>query len=204
MIATEFVIRDAALSDVPELARTHLATWLGAYRGVVDPAWLDSLTLEQFEGYHRPRLSERGADPAEPFLVATPPRGEGRVLGFARAGPTRQKTPTGDPLPVDLAPMFTSELYAIYVDPPAQGAGIGKALFAELTRRLLDRGHSAMCLWVLSNNAQARRFYERAGGRLVGESSITLGGTAYPQVAYGWDRLEWIGQRLTDHAQSGG
>ena len=44
MTAPAFVIRDAALSDVPELARTHLATWLSTYRGVVDPAWLDSLS----------------------------------------------------------------------------------------------------------------------------------------------------------------
>lgn len=209
----DFEIRVARGQDVAALAETHLAAWLQAYRGVVNDAWLASLTALDFEKYHRPRLSDSGADPAEPFVVAVAPadaagpksdeplgsntrsaQSEPPILGFARAGPTRGQSPTGDLLPDDFAGKFSAELYAIYVHPRSQGRGIGRALLGRMVTELIARGHGSMCLWVLSGNAQARRFYERTGGSLVGESTITLGGLSYPQVAYGWDRLHDLGE----------
>jgi GNAT superfamily N-acetyltransferase len=172
--------------DVPDLARVHLAAWLDAYRGVCDRAWLDSLAVEMFQGYHRPKLTP-GPDPREPFLVAE--RDE-RIVGFARAGPTRDKSPTGDPLPEGFASRWSCELYAIYVDPAHQRHGIGRRLFLHVVRRLHELGHRSMCLWVLSGNAKARRFYERAGGvALPDVAPITLGNRAYEQTAYVWHAL---------------
>lgn len=207
----DFEIRGARAQDVTALAETHLAAWLHAYCGIVDDAWLSSLTAAQFEEYHRPRLSATGADPAEPFIVVVPTNGmtrreqddpvgskpskrgsgadESPILGFARAGPTRAQSPTGDPLPGEVASEFSAELYAIYIHPRCQGHGIGRALFERIVSELIDRGHQAMCVWVLTENTQARRFYERAGGAIVAESMITLGGRGYRQVAYGWERL---------------
>ncbi len=205
----DFEIRGARSLDVAGLAQTHLAAWLHAYHGVVDDGWLSSLTAQEFEKYHRPRLSDAGSEPAEPFLVAVAPEAAARrpdesigshtrsrsaapapsTLGFALAGPTRAKSPTGDSLPDDFAGAFSAELYAIYVHPSCQGRGIGRALVGRIVEELVVRSHPSMCLWVLSGNTQARRFYERAGGLLVAESAITLGGRGYPQVAYGWDRL---------------
>jgi ribosomal protein S18 acetylase RimI-like enzyme len=45
----------------------------------------------------------------------------------------------------------------------ARGEGVGKALVAEAERWAIARNRRAMTLWVASNNAVARRLYERAG-----------------------------------------
>jgi ribosomal protein S18 acetylase RimI-like enzyme len=49
------------------------------------------------------------------------------------------------------------------VDPDAQGRGIGRALMADALETLAARGWRHAVLWVLADNAHARRFYERGG-----------------------------------------
>jgi hypothetical protein len=43
-------------------------------------------------------------------------------------------------------------------------------------------------LWVLKSNTRARSFYERMGGRLLGEKSVSIGPRLYAEVSYGWER----------------
>jgi len=40
---------------------------------------------------------------------------------------------------------------------------------SSMASRLLEQSRKAATLWVLRDNAGARRFYERLGGKLVGE-----------------------------------
>jgi len=185
-------LRAPTAADVPALGAVHLASWNEAYRGVCDGGWLSTLTVEQFEEYHRPRVGE-GAGAGEPFLVATGTGGVKGVVGFARGGPTRAASPTGDALPAGFGLKdgggWEAELYAIYVLPRCQGMGVGRRLFEGVASALAGVGRGSMCVWVLSGNAGARRFYERMGGALAGESTVTLGGRAYAQVAYGWGRM---------------
>jgi GNAT superfamily N-acetyltransferase len=108
------------------------------------------------------------------------------IIGFARGGPMRTASPTGDAIPAQLAQRFSAELYAIYVHPASLGRGAGRALWDESLDRLRAIGHGNLCVWVLRDNAPARRFYERKGGVPVGQSSITLAGESYEEVAYGW------------------
>ena len=188
---SDYVLREPSAADVAALAEVHWASWENAYRGVCDDAWLDSLTRQTFEAYHRPLLTAAALDPARPFVVAT--RGE-RVVGFARGGPTRATTPTGDPLPDGFADRWSAELYAIYVHPSEQGRGAGRTLFDHLVFALHERGHGSMCLWVLSGNTASRRFYEHRGGVLLPDvAPITLGNRRYDQSAYGWGDLATIG-----------
>jgi len=187
--------RAAAVQDVPALAGVHLAAWLAAYRGICSDSYLDKLTRETFEGYHRSRFDSAGQpDPAQPFIVACD--SDAGVIAFARGGPTRPAGPTGDALPAGFAQSYSCELYAIYVHPHQQGHGAGRILFSEMARRFHALGYSSLCLWVLAGNTNARQFYERLGGRLAGDSVITLDGIAYPQVAYAWEKLPHAPQRI--------
>jgi len=183
-----WTLRSAAVRDVAALAEVHLAAWLAAYRGICSDSYLDKLTRETFKSYHRPRFDSTGQpDPAQPFIVGCD--SQSRVIAFARGGPTRAASPTGDALPAGFAQSYSCELYAIYVHPNQQRHGAGRILFSEIARRFHALGHSSMCLWVLAGNTSARRFYEQLGGRLAGESVITLDGVAYPQVAYAWEKM---------------
>ena len=65
---------------------------------------------------------------------------DGRILGFAA---------------IDR----DDEIPALYVEPEAQGRGIGTSLFEQLERRRPD----GFRFWVFQENASARRFYEQHG-----------------------------------------
>ena len=61
------------------------------------------------------------------------------------------------------ANLNTGELTGIYLNPRFWGKGIGKSLmeWAKCTAR--SRSWDKMTLWVLSENQQARSFYESSG-----------------------------------------
>jgi ribosomal protein S18 acetylase RimI-like enzyme len=107
-------------------------------------------------------------------LVATH---EHEVVGFAEVGSVRE---------VD--PHFNGELDAIYVLQEYQGQGVGRKLVSAGAKCLRARGHTNMLLWVIADNP-ATKFYERLGGRRIGESTMMIGGAEIPIVSYGWDDL---------------
>jgi len=64
------------------------------------------------------------------------------------------------------AALADDELTHLYVDPDAQGRGIGGALM----ERAKERRPDGFQLWVFQQNANARRFYERRDFVLVRET----------------------------------
>ncbi len=55
------------------------------------------------------------------------------------------------------------ELKSLYVEPAAQGAGLGAALHDLACERLRAAGYAEAVLWVFEGNGHARGFYERRG-----------------------------------------
>jgi len=49
-----------------------------------------------------------------------------------------------------------------------------------------------MIVWVLRDNADARKFYERLGGAYVRTQPITIGSALLQEVSYGWRSLDAI------------
>ncbi|MFF3784882.1 GNAT family N-acetyltransferase [Streptomyces sp. NPDC001933] len=69
--------------------------------------------------------------------------------------------------------------------PEQIGTGAGRALMAEILTRATADGFQDLALWVLKENAPARRFYERAGfGPDGAEESFEAGGALVPEVRY--------------------
>ena len=73
-----------------------------------------------------------------------------------------------------------NELRAIYVDPPAQGAGVGSALLDAAVEALRANGHAEAFLWTFEANGLARAFYERHGWEADGGRQEHLA----PEVRY--------------------
>ncbi len=89
-------------------------------------------------------------------LVAEAPAG---LAGFACVFPDRD-------------PVFGSFLDNLHVASELTGQGIGRHLLSEISRRLQGYGsRSGIYLWVLEQNPRARKFYERAGGVVVGSEA---------------------------------
>ena len=139
-------IRDAEPKDARAIAEVHVASWQHAYRGLLPDGFLDRLSVDDRERSWRTTF----ADPAYGVVLADD---AGRIVGFASFGPSRDEA----------ASDATGEIPAIYVHPNALGTGVGRLLFDAAMGKLRERGFARATLWVLEANAQARRFYEKAG-----------------------------------------
>jgi GNAT superfamily N-acetyltransferase len=143
-------IRPATLDDAEGIAAVHVHGWQWGYRGLLPEAFLRTLSVDRRVEQWRSWLLEPGR------TVTWVADGEdGRSLGFAAAGPSRDLAADGE----------TGEVYAIYVEEEAAGTGVGRALLQHAVQSLRDAGFARATLWVLDGNARARRFYEKAGWR---------------------------------------
>ena len=135
-------IRPASPEDALAIETIRVHGWQSAYRHVYPAADLDALPIDP----ERWRSRLHVPPPGWTTMVC---EHEGRVVGFASAGPSRDEDELG-------------ELYAIYVEPEAWSTGAGRALMAAAEQRLSSE-YDAALLWVLEDNPRARGFYERGG-----------------------------------------
>jgi len=63
-------------------------------------------------------------------------------------------------------------LRTLYVVPEKQRSGVGSALHDHALKRLRAHGATEAKLWTLEDNDVARRFYERRGWALNGETRV--------------------------------
>ncbi|HXG77611.1 MAG TPA: GNAT family N-acetyltransferase [Gaiellaceae bacterium] len=145
----ETLVRDAAQADAHAIAHVHTATWQEAYAHVFPAHRLAGLVEEHRAARWQESLAS--PQPRSHTLVAEL---AGEVVGFAHVGPSRDPEANGD---------LDAELYAIYVLPEAWGRGVGRALMAQVLRRLRAEGFREAVLWVLEDNPRTRRYYELAG-----------------------------------------
>ena len=145
-------VRPATADDAAAIATVRTRGWQSGYAGIMPAAVLDALRPEV-----SPSLAHRLTNPRpdSPCLVA---ERDGAVVGFVTAGPYRIEQH-----PDVLDPSLGGEIYAIYVDPDHWRSGAGAALLPAAVDRLHAAGLAPVRLWVLTDNARARRFYESYG-----------------------------------------
>lgn len=169
-------IRIAAASDAPDIARVHVEAWRETYRGVVPDETLASLSVTQrtkmwmqiVEGF------KKGGGSTQVFVAEL----GGSIVGFGSCGAQRAETLKDQG--------YDGEFSALYVLHAAQSRGLGRLLMKSMAANLRDRGFGGAGLWVLRDNARARRFYEFFGGVAVAEKSDREGGVILHEVGYGW------------------
>ncbi len=171
-------IRRASIADVAELARVHVACWHESYDGLVPAATLAAFTVERGKAVWGRILTEPTAfNDAVTYAVEI----DQRLVGFGSC--CAQRSP-------ELATRgFDGEVSSIYLLRAVQRRGLGASLMAALAADLLGRGFASVSLWVLRDNARARGFYERCGGRMVGARTDVREHAELHEVAYGWPAL---------------
>jgi len=163
-------IREMTLADCPRVSEIRIRGWQTAYKGLIPQSYLDALSVAEETARRRERFGRGGGEVVN--LVAEQ---DAEVVGWVCHGPYRDGEVRTE----------GAELYAIYVRPDRVGGGVGGALLRESTMRCAAAGYERMLLWVLKENAPARRFYERAGFIPDGaEEPFEADGVAVPEVRY--------------------
>ncbi len=175
-----FAVRAATIADADAIARVHAASWRTSYRGILPDHLLDRIDVGQRAASRRAILR----DGAGLHLVAHDTTHHD-IVGFCDAGPSRRPGP------------WQGEIYAIYLAHHAKRHGLGAAMLERALAWFGARGDRAMVIWVLENNAHARRFYEAQGGRLASRLDTRVGGHPVVELAYLWQvRDPAAGRRL--------
>lgn len=160
-------IRPAGVEDATGIADVHTAASRAAYAGIM-PEWY--LNRPQPESPARRWRNILQAEQQQPPLPEPPNDGArtlvahdavGRIAGVSMIGPAR-----------DEALRQAGELWMIYVHPSAWGTGVAVALHDRSLQYLRHWRYDEAILWVASDNARARHFYQRHGWRVDSEPAI--------------------------------
>jgi GNAT superfamily N-acetyltransferase len=170
------LLRDATPADAGTIAALHADSWSHAYRGAMTDDFLDGPVVEDRLKVWR----ERFAVPAAHQFVIV---GEeaGRVIGLACCFGADDKH-------------WGTLLDNLHVHRDRHREGLGRSLLAAVAARCLaDYPDAGLYLWVLEQNARARRFYEALGA--TDEEGLVWdmpGGGRAPSRRYAWpsSRLE--------------
>jgi L-amino acid N-acyltransferase YncA len=161
-------VRDAVVHDAEAIARIRVDSWRAAYAGIVPAPLLAQMDPAAFASWLVPRL---GTTDHGVLVVET---ANGVVEGFAISGPCRDDDAAG-----------AGEVQAIYLAPASRGRGIGARLLEAACSRLADQHFAIVLLWVLTENAPARRFYERQGFLPDGTARVLdFDGTPIEEIRY--------------------
>ena len=159
----EITIRQAEKEDVRQIAEILVEDWQTAYRGIMDDAFLDSMSADQRYEIEVKRYQK--------FIVAA--NGD-EILGYAWLE-------ASDEEPADC------EVIALYVRYAKRNRGIGKLLMRHAVDHFRETGKKKMIVWCLKENAESRKFYEKIGGREFRTGSHNWGGKDYEMISYLYD-----------------
>lgn len=141
------MIRAATLGDAAAVARIHVESWAVAYRGI-----MPSDVIARTDLASRTRFwTDRIANPEWPVFVIEE---QGGLVAFC------QMIPSPDP---DDDAKTVGHITSIHALPHLRGRGHGRALLAHAFAEFKKRGFRAVTLWVLTENKDARGFYEKVG-----------------------------------------
>ncbi|WP_326699070.1 GNAT family N-acetyltransferase [Streptomyces sp. NBC_01754] len=164
-------IRVMGEADIDAVAALRVRGWRSAYAGIIPQDFLDRMSAERDAQRHRARFASSRGKTVDLVSVGE----DDTPVGWICCGPYRGETDSGD----------VGEVYALYVEPTRMGTGLGRALLDAAHRHESARGFATWQLWVLQDNARARKFYAAAGYAADGAvESDVYGDTAVAEVRY--------------------
>lgn len=164
-------LRPAVADDLMAVGALHQRSRVAAYAPFLPPEALALPTPQMLGEYWTQRWPYERDD----HLLTVAERA-GRLVGFSYVGP--------DELDGVLDPQ-AAMLRAIHLEPAERGRGTGRALMLDALHTMRSWGYTRAALWVLRDNAHARRFYERGGWTPTGEvRDEEFGPRTTPQLRY--------------------
>jgi GNAT superfamily N-acetyltransferase len=167
-----FVTRLAVERDSAALAQVFDCTWSASYRGILPHAAFEEPPEECRADYWQRLLCRI----PENNLILTAVDEDDDPVGLAVAGPDR------------FGEKDWAEIYALYVMPGYQRAGLGRRLLRASFRLMHGAGFDSGIVWVLAAHGN-RAFYDRLGGAAAHERTTLEWGQPLTQAGYVWPDL---------------
>lgn len=160
------IIRKMEIEDIKQVVDINIACWKRVYKGIIDDNYLKSIDREGRIKRNIERFNNSN------YIVV---EDEGEIIGFCRYGECRDDEE------------YDSEIIALYVNPNMLKQGIGKLMFEYVVNEFKSQGKKKMIIWCLKENYNSRKFYEKMGGKIVGEKLAEIGKKKYAEVGFGYD-----------------
>lgn len=161
------IIRNIKKEDIPQVVDIQILGWQTAYKGIIDDSYLNSMNREE-----RIELRNKDFDQGG-FIVA---ESNNEIVGFSRYVNNNFFSPK--------TPEVDCELTALYTKPNLKGCGIGTKMFQYVLNEFKKQNKTKMIIWCLKENYPARKFYEKMGGKIIGEKTIHIGNKDYMEVGF--------------------
>lgn len=142
----EYYIRYADINDSKVLGYIHSQSWKIAYKRIIPDLILDNISAEDREQYFYKTLSEKLE---KDVLILK----NNNPVGFMTLGKCRDEDCDSD----------WGEIWGIYLLPTYWNQGLGTELIKWGINELKNRSFKKISLWVLEENINARKFYEKLG-----------------------------------------
>ena len=175
-------IRPASAADEPAVTQIRQETWLTAYAQSIDPVIVERVTAPRGRG---------GAAIADPRVIVGyasygPERSVASVASVGSGGSVGSGAKPGALTAAGLAGE-TGELYTLYVAQAHWSTGVGRGLTDAALDGLRAAGYRRVVLWTLTENARARRFYDKAGFAPDGATNLLAGLGQVEELRYARD-----------------
>jgi L-amino acid N-acyltransferase YncA len=167
---TRPTIRPATPSDVRMIARIHVDGWKSTYQGVLPDDVLKKLKYADRERTWMRLVA--GGDSGPYVLVAEHPAHG--IVAFVAAGPERSDNP-----------VYSTEVYSIYVAENHQRSGIGRSLLQYVAQIMSENGQQGMLAWAFADGP-TNEFFTRLGAEVADARSRTFGEVSIAETAFGW------------------
>ena len=164
-----------ASDDLRAVAQVYADSWKHAYKGLVPQRYLDKLSPETWTGLLR-------AAPESNWVALE----DDRIIGTVFVAFARDEQREG-----------FGEIVGLYLLPEATSKGYGRQLWQAAVDHCRQQGLRGVCLWVLSGNQNACRFYQSMGMQPSGCSKTeAIGGEMLPLTEF----ILWLEE--TSHTQN--
>lgn len=149
--------------DIDQIAKIIVEGWKNAYKGIIDQDYLDKLDYKERAERIKTKYQKQKAIVYEENNI---------IKGYCRFGENRDEEKE------------YGEIYALYIKYDERQKGIGKKLVQNALKILNENSYKEVVIWCLKDNTQARKFYEKIGGKLYKEKQTQIGDRLYYEVSY--------------------
>ena len=146
-------IRLAVPDDAPNMADVHMRSWEVAYKDIIPAAFIKEKNTGRHELYKRVITN----DNTNTYVI----QHCGKIIGIMRVAP-----PIDDDASEDWY-----ELHFIYLHPDYYRQGIGTRAMEFAFDIAQNLGKKIMVVWVLEDNINSVKFYEKCGFTADGKTS---------------------------------